>query len=295
MEAAPTPVRRGAPTWLAPTLVVATTVVLLSLLAAGASAFTSAHDSWDLLDLDGTDQVVVIAVSLVGAVAVGFLLPLFAFAAPGLFWATRRGGRRNRAVQSIITVVAFCALLSMAPRVLRPDGEGAAKLPSTETQDGHRRSSGSSGSDAPVGLWVAGAALGLGALAGIALVVSMRRKPDAFTTNDDISSPSPLDDAVETSLDAVFSEPDARRAVILAYIRMESTLSAHGIPRATWESPREYLVRVFSDVGERAVAATTLTGLYEEARFADHPVGEDMRRRAQDALLDLRAALAAPA
>jgi hypothetical protein len=97
--------------------------------------------------------------------------------------------------------------------------------------------------------------------------------------------------AVDASLDAIAEEADPRRAVILAYVRMEETLGEQGVPRAVWETPREYLARVFADLGPRAAAAARLTELYEEAHFADHRVAEEMRRAAQESLLELRAAL----
>jgi hypothetical protein len=68
-----------------------------------------------------------------------------------------------------------------------------------------------------------------------------------------------------------------------------------GEPRAAWETPREYLSRVFADLGPSVAAAATLTELYEEAHFADHQVAAAMRERAIEALSTLRDALGVPA
>jgi hypothetical protein len=97
-----------------------------------------------------------------------------------------------------------------------------------------------------------------------------------------------LANAVDTSIDALERDPDCRRAVIGAYARMESWLSASGVPRAMSETPFEYLDRVLVEFGASAVIARTLTELFERAKFAPHPVDFSMKRAALEALTSLR-------
>ena len=82
------------------------------------------------------------------------------------------------------------------------------------------------------------------------------------------------------SLADLESERDARLAVQRAYARMEESLGAIELSRAPDETPTEFTARVLRVLGVSAAAASDLTGLFEIARFSDHPMDEDDRRRA---------------
>jgi hypothetical protein len=82
------------------------------------------------------------------------------------------------------------------------------------------------------------------------------------------------------SLADLESEPDPRLAVRRAYARMEASLGEIELSRAPDETPTEFAARVLRVLGASAAAASDLTGLFEIARFSDHPMGEDDRRRA---------------
>ncbi|HEX2495512.1 MAG TPA: DUF4129 domain-containing protein [Gaiellaceae bacterium] len=75
-------------------------------------------------------------------------------------------------------------------------------------------------------------------------------------------------------------ERDPRRAVQRAYARMEESLGAIELSRARDETPTEFTARVLRVLGASAAAASDVTGLFEIARFSDHPMDEDDRRRA---------------
>jgi hypothetical protein len=76
------------------------------------------------------------------------------------------------------------------------------------------------------------------------------------------------------------SERDPRRAVQRAYARMEESLGEIELSRVPDETPTEYTARVLRVLGASAAPASDLTGLFEIARFSDHPMDEDDRRRA---------------
>jgi hypothetical protein len=99
--------------------------------------------------------------------------------------------------------------------------------------------------------------------------------------------------AVDAAIGALQTAPDARSAVIAAYVAMEQTLAAHGVARSESEAPREYLRRVLAQAGQTEREARTLTGLFEEARFSAHPIPERVRVLAQRTLSSLRARLGA--
>jgi hypothetical protein len=82
------------------------------------------------------------------------------------------------------------------------------------------------------------------------------------------------------SLADLESERDPRLAVQRAYVRMEESLGEIELSRAPDETPTEFTARVLRVLGASAAAAADLTGLFEVARFSDHPMDEDDRRRA---------------
>jgi hypothetical protein len=100
-------------------------------------------------------------------------------------------------------------------------------------------------------------------------------------------------DAVDAALLALRDPADPRAAVIEAYARMEHVLAERDLGRRTPEAPREYLRRVMREQGMPEQALTTLTALFEEARFSRHPIPESAPRRAANELQTARAVLAA--
>ena len=98
--------------------------------------------------------------------------------------------------------------------------------------------------------------------------------------------------AVDASLGALLAEPDPRRAVVLAYARMEQWLAHSGYGRHPWEAPFEHLDRVVAGLGATAAVGATLAGLYERAKFDNRPCGPEMKREAIAALTELREDLA---
>ena len=94
------------------------------------------------------------------------------------------------------------------------------------------------------------------------------------------------------SLADLASERDPRLAVQRAYARMEESLGEVELSRAPHETPTEFTARVLRVLGASAAAASDLTGLFEIARFSDHPMDEDDRRRAIASVRRVEAELA---
>jgi uncharacterized protein DUF4129 len=99
--------------------------------------------------------------------------------------------------------------------------------------------------------------------------------------------------AVEAALDPLRDPTDPRSAVIAAYARMEAVLAERELGRRRPEAPREYLTRVLGEGGMPERSLTTLTDMFEEARFSRHPIPDSAPRRALGELERARAALAA--
>jgi uncharacterized protein DUF4129 len=106
-----------------------------------------------------------------------------------------------------------------------------------------------------------------------------------------LGEPSVADDVAESigdAIDDLEAEPDARRAVIAAYARMESVFARHGMHRRASETPIEYLRRLLLGLTSRADAVTRLTGLFERAKFSRHDIDGTMKQDAIDALRAIR-------
>jgi hypothetical protein len=135
--------------------------------------------------------------------------------------------------------------------------------------------------------WVAVAVL---AVIAAALVISWRRRRGNLA-GIGLHEPSMADeiaDSMSDAIDDLEAEPDARRAVIAAYARMETVLGRHGLERRPSQTPVEYLRRVLLDLTTRAEAVSRLTDLFEQAKFSSHPIGRAMKQDAIGALREIR-------
>ena len=95
------------------------------------------------------------------------------------------------------------------------------------------------------------------------------------------------------AIDDLEAEPDARRAVIAAYARMEAALGRHGVRRRPSETPYEYLARVLLELEVPADAVRALTDAFERAKFSPHEIDVRGKRTAIGALVAVRAGLQA--
>ena len=84
------------------------------------------------------------------------------------------------------------------------------------------------------------------------------------------------------------AEPDARRAVIAAYARMEAVLGRHGLHRRPSETPVEYLRRILLGLTRRGDSVARLTDLFEQAKFSRHEIDGAMKHDAIAALREIR-------
>jgi membrane protein implicated in regulation of membrane protease activity len=111
------------------------------------------------------------------------------------------------------------------------------------------------------------------------------------TTSSTLRVPDVAEDitaSIAVAIDDLEAEPDARRAVIAAYARMEGVFARHGLHRAPSETAVEYLRRLLLDVTSRADAVARLTGLFERAKFSRHEIDGAMKQDAIDALRAIR-------
>jgi hypothetical protein len=124
-------------------------------------------------------------------------------------------------------------------------------------------------------------ALGGGSLVAWRLA-RRRRRPSLAQT---------LSGVVDDTLDDLRDERDARRAIILAYARMEAALERSGVPRRESEAPLEYLARILLELEVSEAPVRALTDLFEQAKFSRHAIDATMKAGAIEALGAIRADL----
>jgi uncharacterized protein DUF4129 len=91
-------------------------------------------------------------------------------------------------------------------------------------------------------------------------------------------------EGVDAGIEDLARVTDPRAAVIACYARMEAALSTAGLSRRPSEAPLEFLARVLTERNVLESSATTLTALFERARFSEHEIDESMRADASSAL-----------
>ena len=113
-----------------------------------------------------------------------------------------------------------------------------------------------------------------------------RPMPPPPAVPDDVQTE--LSTAISDAIDDLEREPDARRAVIAAYARMEGVLARRGHARKPSETPFEYLSRILLSLRVRAQAVRDLTELFERAKFSTHEIDDSMKQRAISSLVSVR-------
>ena len=120
---------------------------------------------------------------------------------------------------------------------------------------------------------------------GTVVYLRVRKKsepPPESTVEEDLA------EAVDTIIDDLRRERDARRAVIAAYANMERVLASHGLERSPAETPLEYLARILRSLDVRDSAVRSLTQLFEYAKFSAHVIDAAMKQKAIEALVNIR-------
>lgn len=87
----------------------------------------------------------------------------------------------------------------------------------------------------------------------------------------------------------------ARNGIVECWHRFETESIAAGISQHPWETTAEFVLRILDRAEADPAAVATLAGLYREARFSDHAIGEEQRSRALEALERIHAGLTSSA
>jgi len=134
-------------------------------------------------------------------------------------------------------------------------------------------------------LWVAIAAISVG-VGWFYYTWRTRKKRTAVPLERSVAEE--LAESISDAIDDLEAEPDARRAVIAAYARMEAVLARNGLRRRPSETPLEYLRRILLGLTARGEAVSRLTWLFEQAKFSRHDIDASMKQDAIGALREIR-------
>ena len=213
--------------------------------------------------------------------------------------ATRGGPRRAMPVRrwwnDLIVLGILLAVIAVGPRLHLsscspappPSGRVASKSPPRDTAVPVHRGH-------PTG--TALLLVLLLTVAGGALLLTARRRSSVLPSapglsEGDASQAAGVRTTVDDGLDAAALDPDPRRAIVAAFAGMETSLAGHGLPRRRSETAVEFVHRVLLDAAAPRAAVSGLCGLFEEARYSTHRLGQSHRAEAIGYLTAIREAL----
>jgi hypothetical protein len=209
-----------------------------------------------------------------GLVVVGALLWLWLMVLSRGGGANRSGRRRRWP----LVLAALVVVVLLARTVQRADDAGEAETVSPSEPP----------PDRPVELPGAGDAalvLMLLVVAAAAFAATGQRIGGApLGGGEDTGGEPQLGEALAGAASVLAVGDDPRSAVVLAYAGLEKALAADGSPRQSHETAAEHVRRVLAGRPLVADPVGRLAGLYEIARFSQHPVTVGDQRAAADAL-----------
>jgi hypothetical protein len=133
----------------------------------------------------------------------------------------------------------------------------------------------------------------LAVLAIIVLTLAWRHRPNLRLRRP--RRPSTVEfDALDDVATAITADAEAQRcalqggaprnAIVKCWLRLEAAVVDVGVERYPSDTSAEFTQRVLATVSVDPVAIADLAALYREARFSSHPMNEESRRAAIEAL-----------
>lgn len=218
-----------------------------------------------------------------------------------LIWLALQGSDRTKGPRdpgrfSPAAFVVYLAVITVAFLLLRrgleqpppvPEGEDGADPAFPEITPPDAPESLSEAVRGPEFVWPLAVGVAALVVATILAAVLVRRRRKAGAGGPPADVVETLRLSLDEAIDDLRREPDPRRAVVAAYARMEQALTVFGLPRRRSEAPYEYLSRVGREL-QAEESVSSLTELFEIAKFSSHAVDEAMRAQAIEALTAVR-------
>ena len=196
-------------------------------------------------------------------------------------------------ISSAIGLILIIVLLLAWPRMLQTLRVGQT-APTTGDAGAASGSGWPVAAGAPLGLF-----LGLTVLVTIVILVVLLRRGAGFVeievdpSGDDPAARHAAADAVQEAIDELEVGGDVRSVILACFRRFCALLGARGITAQGALTPRELEGLAVERLHVSREASDTLTSLFEEARYSEHPLGEADRHRAIESLAGIRVALGA--
>jgi Domain of unknown function (DUF4129) len=281
------PARRRSGRLLSPVALAVLLAALLAVVAlASRGAFVDGDDSGSA-DLPPILFSYLYAAFLVAAITA---LPLLAY-----LYARERpetpAQRRRRHVMPLVAVAGITIFLAIfASRYPERFANIVDRIRIGDGGDDDPSSSGRSDADPTAPEWLPLLVVASLAASAVFLYAAWRRiRRRKLRKGDGVAAA--LSQALEGTLDDVRDESDPRRAIILAYARMERALERCGVGRRGAEAPLEYVARVLFELQVTPAPVHALADLFEQAKFSDHPIDGRMKGEALVALETIRSEL----
>jgi hypothetical protein len=102
-----------------------------------------------------------------------------------------------------------------------------------------------------------------------------------FDALDDVAAAITADAAAQRS---ALQRGAPRNAIVECWLLLEAAVVDVGVQRDPSDTSAEFTQRVLATVSVDPAAIADLAALYREARFSDHPMNEESRRAAIEAL-----------
>jgi uncharacterized protein DUF4129 len=237
-------------------------------------------------------------------------LVLWVLAIPATLWAlwmqgknatVERPGFKQVVIQNVASVAILCALIGGA-LYLRAHGRWGAPHGQSATKPAKAAKGKKNAKPVaaePTFKWPVAVALG-GVLVILAFPLSRaylheRRRRRERALRRPLSQREQIAADVELLIDDLRDEPDARRAIIAAYARMEGVFARHDLPRRESETAGEYLRRIVVSLTDRPEPVERLTSLFERAKFGQADADVAMKEQAIAALEQIRDDVEEPA
>lgn len=229
-------------------------------------------------------------------VFVSFVVAMFVYAIRGRRVPRRAAMRPTswwQVFSSLIGIAFAIAFLVAWPRMMTALRAGQTN--STASDAGAVNGTGwPTAAGAPLSLFLV-----LMVLATIAILVALLRlgrgvvETEAEPPGDDPAARHAAADVVQDAIDELQVGGDVRSVILACFRRFCALLGARGITEQGALTPRELERLAVDRLHVSRDASGTLTSLFEEARYSEHPLGEADRHRAIESLAGIRVALGA--
>jgi Domain of unknown function (DUF4129) len=223
---------------------------------------------------------------------------------------SRRPDRRAVAVAVLVLAVLLLAgvaargpAIISGPGAVRPVNDEPFRVPqpaqatrSPENTPSRDRQDSRTPPPSPVAGYLVLVLLGLVAAAALAALarslwayrsgVGARRRPARAAAPANRPAAESLAQAAREALTEV-DQPAARDAVVRSWLLLGAAAAHAGLPAGESETATEYATRLQTEVGLPGPQLRRLAGLYHEARFSSHEIGESERGEARRLLIEL--------